>query len=210
MNAAVRRGLARVPWVLVPEWLVLVAVLAVAGLISYSHLKAVWTHAGSPWPYLGPLAVDGLFAAAWLRMRRRRTEGVAVGWLAWAALGLALAATVAGNVAAAWIAGHRDQLSLVVAAWPALAFGLVWELVTGHGTPTTSRPSAWRRLADAVGSLAASWRPTAPVPVTWESRRDELLAAGVGRTTLMRELGLNESQARTLLDRHKITNGVPQ
>lgn len=115
------------------EQVVLVAVLSIAALISYTHLRDVWIAAGAPWPNLGPLLADGLFAAAWLRMRRRRLAGEPVGWLAWLALGLALAATLGGNLAAAWIGGHRDVLSMVVAGWPALAFALVWELVTGHG-----------------------------------------------------------------------------
>lgn len=200
--SSVRRALARVPWALVPEWLVLAAVLAVAGLISYSHLRAVWEHAGSPWPYLGPLAVDGLFAAAWLRMRRRRADGLAVGWLAWLALVLALAATVAGNISAAVVSGHRDPLSLVVAAWPALAFGLVWELVTGHGGgPARTGPALWRRLAQ-------HWRLLPAPAETWEDKRDRLLAAGAGRPTLMAELGISESAARQLLDARRQRNGA--
>src|SRR5690348_13755706 len=103
--------LRRLDWSASAERAVLATVLAIAALISYTHLRAVWQHAGSPWPDLGPLLVDGLFAAAWLRMRRRRGSGLEVGWLAWVALGLALAATVAGNLSAAWISGHRDPLS---------------------------------------------------------------------------------------------------
>lgn len=130
---AAPEGLRPINWSAVAEWVVLATVLAIAATASYLHLREVWEHAAAPIPMLGPLLVDGLFAAAWLRMRRRRGDGVAVGWLAWAALLLALAATVAGNLSAAWISGHRDPLALVVAAWPAIAFALVWELVTGHG-----------------------------------------------------------------------------
>lgn len=124
--------LRRVDWAELAEWAVLLVVLAIAALISYTHLRTVWEHAASPWPALGPLLVDGLFAAAWLRMRRRRREGQEVGALAWGALGLALAATLAGNLASAWVTGHHDPLAYVVAGWPAVAFALVWELVTGH------------------------------------------------------------------------------
>lgn len=131
-----RRAAARIRHADYESWAeraVLATVLAIAATASYLHLRAVWEDAGAPIPTFSPLLVDGLFAAAWLRMRRRRREGVAVGVLAWAALLLALAATVAGNLSAAWIAGHRTPLALVVAAWPAIAFALVWELVTGHG-----------------------------------------------------------------------------
>lgn len=200
--SAVRRALARVPWALIPEWLVLAAVLAIAAVASYIHLRAVWIAKGAPIPDFGPLLVDGLFAAAWLRMRRRRQERVAVGWLAWAALALALVATIAGNVVAAWIAGHRDPLALVVAAWPAVAFALVWELVTGHGGgPTRTAPSFWRRLAQ-------HWRILPQPAETWENKRDRLLAAGVGRPTLVAELGITESAARQLLDSYRQRNGA--
>lgn len=169
---------------------VLATVLAIAATASYLHLREVWEAAGAPIPTAGPLLVDGLFAAAWLRMRRRRLAGVAVGWLAWAALLLALAATVAGNLAAAWISGHRDPLSLMVASWPAIAFALVWELATGHG-------SAPRQAAP----VSASSPPhAAQEPVeSWEEKRDRLLDEGAGRPQLVAELGVSQWEARKLL-----------
>ena len=173
------------------ELVVLAAVLAIAAIASYIHLRAVWEHAGAPVPTLGPLLVDGLFAAAWLRMRRRRRQGVPVGLLAWLALSLALVATVAGNLAAAWIAGHRDPLSLVVAAWPAIAFALVWELVTGHGRrPSTAQESPLEELEDETGE-------------TWEQKRDRLLDEGASRKRLSDELGISDWDARKLQDERK-------
>lgn len=174
-------------WGAVPELVVLAVVLAIAALASYIHLRAVWEHAGAPVPAIGPLTVDGLFAAAWLRMRRRRRQGEMVGVLAWLALGLALAATVAGNLAAAWIAGHRDPLSLMVAAWPALAFAVVWELATGHGRQVSTHPVAdvdERRVAigvaidhAAVEAVADAWGVDEDPQVTTVS---ELLPADAG------------------------------
>jgi hypothetical protein len=174
-----------------PELAVLAAVLAIAALISYLHLRSVWQHVESPMPWLGPLLVDGLFAAAWLRMRRRRTAGHSVGLLAWLALGLALLATLAGNLAAAVIAGHLDPLALVVAAWPAVAFALVWELLTGHG----ARPAG----AAGVRRWRWPWRRLPSLDVDkWAAKRDELLGAGAGRPTLVAELGITDHTAKQL------------
>lgn len=204
-------------WSALAELAVLGAVLAIAALVSYTHLRDVWIAAGSPWPDLGPLLVDGLFAAAWLRMRRRRRQGDPVGVLAWLALGLALVATLAGNVAAAIVSGHTSWLSIVVAAWPALAFALVWELVTGHG-----------RKPAALAPEVEVWWPAdaaddederldyAVVRDAGAESGDELLdrarvlvADGAGRPTVAKELAITDYEARRLVERVKAsTNGV--
>jgi hypothetical protein len=198
-----------------PELAVLAAVLAIAALISYLHLRSVWQHVGSPMPWLGPLLVDGLFAAAWLRMRRRRTAGHRVGLLAWLALGLALLATLAGNLAAAVIAGHLEPLALVVAAWPAVAFALVWELLTGHGARPASASGGrwWARLRDWAGQVNLRNIPGDERPGStydhpdgagdttsdgWNQRRDALLAGGAGRPKLCAELGITDHGAKQL------------
>lgn len=189
----------------------LAIVLAIAAIASYIHLRAVWAHAGAPVPDLGPLLPDGLFAASWLRMRRRRRQGVDVGGLAWLALGLALAMTLAGNVAAAWIAGHRDPLSLTVAGIPAAVFALVWELVTGHARHPASglaaagdAPSNAQQMADAAGQEPPgdpeSTGDGGPgqEPETWEKKRDRLLAEGAGRPRLVEELAITDYAAKNL------------
>lgn len=196
------------------ELAVLATVLAIAALASYIHLREVWLHAGAPVASIGPLTVDGLFAAAWLRMRRRRHQGDPVGFLAWLALGLALVATVAGNLAAAWIAGHRDPLSLVVAAWPAVAFAVVWELVTGHGRQAAAT------LAAPVETVVIVPEPQ-PVEGPPDLRESDLETGGVGleslearvarlvdveglgRKRLAKELGIEEWRARQLLEEHR-------
>jgi hypothetical protein len=172
------------------ELAVLAAVLVIAATASYLHLREVWQAAGAPVDIVGPLSVDGLFAAAWLRMRRRRLAGVAVGFLAWVALAIALAATLAGNLSAAWISGHRDPMSLIVAAWPAIAFALVWELVTGHGRPPRQ---AVTHLSTPLGEVGDTHGET------WEAKRDRLLLARAGRKRLAAELDISEHAARQLL-----------
>lgn len=189
----------------------LAIVLAIAAIASYIHLRAVWAHAGAPVPDLGPLLPDGLFAASWLRMRRRRRQGVDVGGLAWLALGLALAMTLAGNVAAAWIAGHRDPLSLTVAGIPAAVFALVWELVTGHARHPASglaaaggAPSNAHQLDEPAGHDAGDELESAGAdapdqePETWEQKRDRLLAEGAGRPRLVEELAITDYAAKNL------------
>ena len=170
---------------------VLTTVLAIAATASYIHLREVWEAAAAPIPTFSPLLVDGLFAAAWLRIRERRVARVAVGWLAWAALLLALAATVAGNLSAAWISGQRDPLSLIVATWPAIAFALVWELVTSNSAKRRHpSPPLWETGGE----------PPAEGGETWDQKRDRLLGMGVGRKRLARELGVSEHAARLLLE----------
>jgi len=147
---------------------VLAGVLAIAALISYTHLRAVFVHAGSPWPDLGPLLVDGLFASAWLRMRRRRREGVPVGYLAVFAAVLSVVGTLAGNVTAAYISGHRDWLAYIVAAWPAAAFALDWELVTGHAKQAVTK--ATKVVTETPVTPKPAPKPPAVTPVTEEKR----------------------------------------
>lgn len=176
------------------ERLVLSALLVIAALMSYTHLQLVWRLVGAPWEAIGPLVVDGLFASAWLRMRRQRRQGSPVGWLSWLALGLALVAMLAGNVAAAfpaWVLEHRDAVAPGVYAWAGIASALAWELVTGHGArPRQRREKARRGLADEPAE-------------TWEQKRDRLLAEGASRKRLADELGISEWDARKLQDERR-------
>lgn len=199
------------------ELAVLVLVLSIAATISYSHLRQVW---GDGWSsYLGPLSVDGLFAAAWLRIRRRRRHHQPVGKLAWLALYLALTATVLGNLAAAdlaWLAANRVWLDRIVAVWPAVAFAVVWELLVGldkrRRDEPPPEPAAEPKPAPVVEAPAEPEpaRPVVPlveldVPLPPELIEDaaRLADAGAGRGRLARELGIGEKAARTFLERYR-------
>lgn len=191
-------ALRRADWSRLAEWVVLAGVLAIAALASYTHLRDVWEHTGAPWPALGPLLVDGLFAAAWLRMRRRRQQGQPVGFLAWFTLQLSLAATLAGNVTAAFVGGQQTRdlwLVVAVAAWPAVAFALVWELVTGHdralgdeqdgaedGGPVATPDEVVEQAVEEVGLPFASADPVRAVCHVYRlyDAEDALLYVGVG------------------------------
>lgn len=189
--------LRRTDWGRLAEWLVLTGVLAIAALISYTHLREVWRIVGAPWAGIGPLTIDGLFAAAWLRMRRRRRQDQDVGRLVFATLFGALVVTVAGNVAAAfpgWVAEQRNYVAPVVYAWAAIAFAFVFELVTGHDrAPAGPVAPAESPALPPVGDDAT------PAGEPVGDRASELVAAGVGRRTLSRELGITEHEARQLL-----------
>lgn len=86
--------------------------------------------AGEGWrAYVLPISVDGLVVAASMTMLTRRRAGHRAGALAWAALLLGLAGSLAANVLAA-DPGLIDPALIrrIVAAWPPIALALTWEL----------------------------------------------------------------------------------
>jgi hypothetical protein len=191
--------LRRIDWGRLAEWVVLAGVLAIAALISYTHLRDVWRIVHAPWAGIGPLTIDGLFAAAWLRMRRRRRQGQDVGRLVFATLFGALAVTVAGNVAAAfpaWVAEQRNYVAPVVYAWAAIAFAFVFELVTGHDRQpaATAPPAPLANVANDPANVAEAGAEVAT------DRAADLIAAGYGRKKLARELQTTTYEARKLID----------
>jgi Protein of unknown function (DUF2637) len=120
-------------------------VALVAAFVSYRHALAVVRLHGEGWPVaqLYPLTIDGLIYAASMVLldsaRRRARPPV----LAYVALGLGIAATLAANVAAGLAYG---PLGAIVAAWPAPALVISYELlmyvIRSAAAPTTSRRSA--------------------------------------------------------------------
>lgn len=103
-------------------------VAAVAGVISYSHVRHV---AGENWQAsLLPLSIDGLLVAGSLALWLERREGGAGSRLAWASVVLGLAASLLANLASskpAWI--PPEWVAPAVAVWPAIALALAFELV---------------------------------------------------------------------------------
>ncbi|MFI9603871.1 DUF2637 domain-containing protein [Streptomyces sp. NPDC052043] len=94
----------------------------IAGALSFAHLHDLAAAAGQDgwkaWAY--PISVDLLLVAAW---RRLRTDGPSR--LAWSWFLIALVASLGANVATAGLLDLNDVpawLSILVAAWPALAF----------------------------------------------------------------------------------------
>lgn len=117
------------------------AVALVAGVASYDHQRVLAHVAGEGWrAYLLPLSVDGLIVAASMSMLVRRRAGQPAGALAWCALLLGLAASLAANVVAADPELLDPVLvSRVVAAWPPIALGLSFELSIGQLRPASPR-----------------------------------------------------------------------
>lgn len=93
-------------------------VALVAAFVSYRHaLTVVRAHGESGALALAyPLTIDGLIYAASMVLLNAARQGTQAHWLAYAALGLGIAATLAVNVAAGLAYGPVGAL---VAAWPA-------------------------------------------------------------------------------------------
>ena len=101
-------------------------VATVAAVVSYEHMREVAERAGEGWrAWLLPLSVDGLVIASSMALLTRRRAGRPGGRLAWCALLGGVGASLAANVAAA----EPTATARVVAAWPALAFAVAFELL---------------------------------------------------------------------------------
>jgi hypothetical protein len=106
-----------------------VAVVAlVAAFVSYRHaLQVVRAHGESGALALAyPVTVDGLIYCASMVLLNAARQGIRPHWLAYGALGLGIAATLAANVAAGLSYGPVGAL---VASWPAPALVISYELL---------------------------------------------------------------------------------
>ena len=133
-----------------------------------------------------------------------------------AALLAGVAASLAANVAAA----EPTTTARVVAAWPAVAFAVAFELLLKQRRPAQSAPGGSRPTASDLPGTAADVEPAAPVASPPADRVSIPAGAGggsalvtraveviaeaggrrPGRRVLARELGCTEHRARTLLD----------
>jgi hypothetical protein len=105
-------------------------VAAIAAVISYVHIERLAvTHGQTALAaYLLPLSIDGTVAAASLAMLRAARSGLGTPHLARFMLGLAVAATLASNVAYGARFGITGSL---LSGWPAVAFIGSAELAIG-------------------------------------------------------------------------------
>jgi Protein of unknown function (DUF2637) len=96
-------------------------VAAIAAVVSYMHVATLALAYGQPplAAYLLPLSIDGMVATSSLVLLRSARAGVSAPWLARAGLVLAVAATLAANVASGAADGWPGAL---LAGWPAVAF----------------------------------------------------------------------------------------
>jgi hypothetical protein len=184
----------------VPRWVQVVTVAAVsvvaavAAVASYVHMHQLADEAGEEWrAHLIPLSVDGLLVAASMVMLVRRRANLPAGVLPWFGLILGIGASLAANVAAA----RPDPLSWVVSGWPPVALAISFELLILVTRDTTMSAQGEPEVAEMAGDES-------PDPDRHEVALEvdpvaELIAAGVGRRRLSRELGVSEYEARQLL-----------
>ena len=103
-------------------------VALVAAFVSYRHALQVVTAHGESGALAKayPLTIDGLIYAASMVLLDAARRSARAHWLAYVALGLGIAATLAANVAAGLAYG---PVGAVVAAWPAPALVIAYELL---------------------------------------------------------------------------------
>jgi len=177
-------------------------VATVAAVVSYEHMREVADRAGEQWrAWLLPLSVDGLVVAASMALLTRRRAGLPGGRLAWCALLGGVGASLAANIAAA----EPTATARVVAAWPALAFAVAFELLLQQRREPVVDP-----VDDPVGEDRPGIEPVVDGPGEVDeadplaARIAELVGTEgrpVGRRTVARELGITEYAAGQLLAR---------
>ena len=133
-----------------------VSVIAlVAAFVSYRHALQVVTEHGESGTLAKayPLTIDGLIFAASMVLLDAARRGDPAHWLARGALGLGITATVAANVAAGINSG---MIGAIVAAWPALALVISYELLMLVLRGSVSAPVPGDAPASAPGAAPAS------------------------------------------------------
>jgi len=188
-------------------------VATVAAVVSFEHMREVAARAGEQWrAWLLPLSVDGLVVAASMVLLTRRRAGLPGGRLAWAALLGGVGASLAANIAAA----EPTVTARLVAAWPALAFAVAFELllqqrrvpaaepVVEPGERVVEDPPSPDPVVDQADEMA---EPVSTAVDPLAARAAELVDAAhaegrpAGRRTVARELGVTEYRAGQLLAR---------
>ena len=106
---------------------VVVLLAVVAGVVSYWHAyEVVNTYESGITAVLVPLTVDGLIYASSMVLLHCARRGLRTPRLAMLGLGLGIVATLAANVAHGLSSG---PVAAIVAAWPAIALVLAYELL---------------------------------------------------------------------------------
>jgi hypothetical protein len=142
-------------------------VALVAAFVSYRHaLQVVRVHGESgPLALAYPLTVDGLIYSASMVLLNAARQGIRAPRLAYLALGLGIAATLAANVAAGLRFGTVGAL---VAAWPAVALVISYELlmlvIRGSAVPADQTAEA-AGLAGELAAAMAVWSAGLRIPL---------------------------------------------
>jgi len=142
-------------------------VAAVAAIVSYAHMQEVADRAGEGWrAWLLPLSVDGLVVAASMVLLTQRRAALPGGRLAWCALLGGVGASLAANVAAA----EPNVTARVVAAWPALAFAVAFELLLQQRRVPVAAPEGHQ------APIPEAAAPAAPEPVAVSVQNEPVVA----------------------------------
>jgi hypothetical protein len=114
-------------------WLGMVAVTAVAGLISYRHQSELALHNGQPAALAAvwPACVDGLVMATGIAIATDRAEGLRP--RLWALFGFWVGVVV--SVLTNWAATNGGPIAHAVSAFPAIAFLITVESLSAKPRP---------------------------------------------------------------------------
>lgn len=139
----------------------------------------------------------GLVAASMVLLSRRRA-GLPGGWLPWTALLAGVGASLAANIAAA----EPTITSRLVAAWPAMAFAVAFELLLQQrrADPATTEQTG---RETAVPAQPAELPPAEPADPPTEQKRSAPTRKRAGRTRTDAQLS---EAVRELAERN---GGVP-
>ncbi|TMR95612.1 DUF2637 domain-containing protein [Nonomuraea basaltis] len=148
----------------------------VAAVVSYRHAyEVVAANGESGWvAYLVPLTIDGLIFSSSMVLLDAARRSLEVPWLARFTLALGILATLAANVMHGWAHG---PIGAIVAAWPAVALVLSYELLMGlirRGTVTAVT------VTSVTTSATAEFETVTPVTVE-SVRSDTLESADANR-----------------------------
>lgn len=151
---------------------VVVLLATVAAVVSYRHAYEVIVAHGETGftAVLVPLTIDGLIFASSMVLLDSARRGLKVPWLARVALVLGIAATLAANVMHGIAHG---VIGAVVAAWPAVALVVSYELLMGlirrgHSVSTLTVSDLTQSATVGVSPTdvpAVPAAPPAPTPV---------------------------------------------
>lgn len=182
--------------------LAVVAVAAVAAIISYQHAyELVRSHGESgTTARLLPFTVDGLIWAASMVILDSSRRGQRVPRLAAWSLGVAIVATVGANLAHGL--GH-GAVGALVSAWPALALVGSYELLmmlirTDH--ETVGRHGSVEAAIHAA-PIAEQDAPSAPVEApTVEEMVRAWYGAGRSQRAIARDLSMDRRKVKQIID----------
>jgi Protein of unknown function (DUF2637) len=175
--------------------LAVLLVAMIAAVVSYMHVATLAMRYGQPRlaAYLLPVSIDGLVAVSSLVMLRAARTGVTAPWLARTGLGLAVAATLARNVAFGLPHGVPGAL---LSGWPAVAFVVAAEMAISM---TRKRAPAPRQAAEPGAPRQATTARPRSTTRKPKSRITDAATEARALAELARQPGLSGAELGRLL-----------